>query len=176
MISKPMSEALNTHMNFELYSANIYLSMSSAANEMGLKGSANWFMVQYQEEMTHFMKFFNYLVDQGINITLTASKTVPNKYKSLLDMFEKTLGHEQLVTSRINDLVEQAVTEKDHASQIFLQWFVTEQIEEENNDRDIIAKLKMVGNNGHGVLMIDDGLGQRVFVPPVGGAAPFPVA
>ena len=171
-----MSDALNSHMNFELYSANIYLSMSSAANEMGLKGAANWFMVQYQEEMTHFMKFFNYLVEQGINITLTASKAVPNKYKSLLDMFEKTLGHEQAVTKGINNLMEQAVQEKDHATQIFLQWFVTEQIEEENNDRDIIAKLKLVGEKGHGVLMIDNELGSRTFVAPAGGAAPFPVA
>lgn len=176
MISTTMSAALNTHMNFELYSANIYLSMSSAANEMGLKGAAGWFMVQYQEEMTHFMKFYNYLIDQGINITLIASKAVPNKYASLLDMFEKTLAHEQIVTSRINDLAELAVKEKDHATQIFLQWFVTEQIEEENNDRDIIAKLKLVGKNGHGILMIDSNLGQRVFVAPVGGAAPFPVA
>jgi ferritin len=175
MISKEMAVSLNTHMNFELFSANIYLSMSSAANEMGLKGSANWFMVQYQEEMTHFMKFFNYLVDQGINITLTASKAVPNKYSSLLDMFEKTLAHEQIVTRRINELTEQAVKEKDHATQIFLQWFVTEQIEEENNDRDIIAKLKLVGSNGHGILMIDGDLGTRVFVAPPGGAAPFPV-
>ena len=176
MISKTMAEALNTHMNFELYSANIYLSMSSAANEMGLKGAATWFMVQYQEEMVHFMKFFNYLVDQGINISLTASKAVPNKYKSLLDMFEKTLAHEQVVTAKINDLAELAVVEKDHASQIFLQWFVTEQIEEENNDRDILAKLKLVGTNGHGILMIDSDLGARVFVAPPGGAAPFPVA
>ena len=176
MISKTTADALNNHMNFELYSANIYLSMSSAANEMGLKGAATWFMVQYQEEMTHFMKFFNYLVDQGINITLTASKAVPNKYKSLLDMMEKTLAHEQIVTGRINDLAELAVKEKDHASQIFLQWFITEQIEEENNDRDIIAKLKLVGNNGHGILMIDGDLGTRVFVAPPGGAAPFPVA
>jgi len=175
MISKTVAEALNTHMNFELYSANIYLSMSSAANEMGLKGAATWFMVQYQEEMVHFMKFFNYLVDQGINISLTASKAVPNKYKSLLDMFEKTLAHEQVVTAKINDLAELAVMEKDHASQIFLQWFVTEQIEEENNDRDILAKLKLVGTNGHGILMIDSDLGTRAFVAPPGGAAPFPV-
>lgn len=176
MISKTMATALNTHMNFELYSANIYLSMSSSANEMGLKGSATWFMVQYQEEMTHFMKFYNYLVDQGINITLLAAKAIPNKYSSLLDMFEKTLAHEQIVTSRINDLTEQAVKEKDHATQIFLQWFVTEQIEEENNDRDIIAKLKLVGKQGQGILMIDKDLGARTFVPPAGGAASFPVA
>jgi ferritin len=168
MISKKMAESLNKHMNLELYSAHLYLSMSSSANELGLKGAANWFMVQYREEMIHFMKFYAYLVDQGINITLQASKAVPNSYKSLLDMMQKTLTHEQLITSCINELSEQAVQEKDHASQIFLQWFVTEQIEEENNDRDLIAKLKLVGNNGHGILMIDAEMAQRVFVAPPG--------
>lgn len=168
MISKKMSDALNKHMNFELYSAHLYLSMASCANELGLKGAANWFMVQYREEMVHFMKFYTYLVDQGINVALLASKAVPNAYSSLLEMMQKTLAHEQLITSRINDLSEQAVQEKDHATQIFLQWFVTEQIEEENNDRDLIAKLKLVGDNGHGILMIDAEMGQRVFVPPAG--------
>lgn len=168
MISKKMSEALNTHMNLELFSANLYLSMSSAAQEKGLKGSANWFMVQYREEMVHFIKFYTYLVDQGINVTLTASKQVPNSYKTLLEMMEKTLEHEQMITKCINELSELAVKDKDHATQIFLQWFVTEQIEEENNDRDLIAKLKLVGDNGYGVLMIDSEMAARVFVQPVG--------
>lgn len=175
MISPKMAESLNKHMNLELFSAHLYLSMSSCANELGLKGAASWFLVQYQEEMIHFMKFYRYLVDQGINVSFPAGKAVPNKYKHLLEMFEKTLVHEQLITSCINELTEQAVKEKDHASQIFLQWFVTEQIEEENNDRDIIAKLKLVGNNGHGVLMIDAELGQRVFTPPPGGTVPIQV-
>jgi ferritin len=171
MISKQMADSLNKHMNLELYSAHLYLSMSSCANSLGLKGAANWFMVQYREEMVHFMKFYTYLVDQGENIRLEAGKAVPNKYKSLLEMMEKTLVHEQLITKCINELSEQAVQEKDHASQIFLQWFITEQIEEENNDRDLIAKLKLVGNNGHGILMIDGEMAQRVFVQPVGAPA-----
>ncbi len=168
MISGKMSESLNKHMNFELQSAHLYLSMSSSANEMGLKGAANWFMVQYREEMIHFMKFYTYLVDQGTNITLLASKAVPNNYKSLLELMQKTLAHEQVITSCINELSEQAVKEKDHATQIFLQWFVTEQIEEENNDRDLLAKLKLVGDNGHGILMIDAEMAQRVFIVPPG--------
>ena len=168
MISKKMAESLNTHMNIELFSAHLYLVMSSCANDLGLKGAANWFFVQYREEMIHFMKFYTYLADQGIVITIPASKAVPNKYKSLLEMMQKTYLHEQMITSCINNLSEQAVQEKDHATQIFLQWFVTEQIEEENNDRDLIAKLKLVGDNGHGVLMIDGEMGQRMFVPPVG--------
>ena len=168
MISKKMADSLNNHMNLELYSSHIYLSMSSCANEMGLKGAANWFMVQYREEMVHFMKFYAYLVDQGMNIELLPSKAVPNTYKSLLEMVQRTLTHEELITKCINELSEQAVQEKDHATQIFLHWFVTEQIEEESNDRDLIAKLKLVGDNGHGILMIDAEMAQRVFVQPVG--------
>ena len=172
MISKKMADALNKHMNLELFSAHLYLSMSSCSNEMGLKGAANWFMVQYREEMVHFMKFYTYLIDQGINISLPAGKAVPNRYKSLLEMFEKTLAHEQLITACINELTEQAVKEKDHATQIFLQWFVTEQIEEENNDRDLIAKLKLVGDHGVALFMIDNELAARTLSPtamPAGG-------
>ncbi len=168
MISKAMSESLTTHLNFELYSANQYLVMSSYANEMGLKGAANWFMVQYREEMLHFMRFYTYLTDQGVVISIPASKAVPDSYSSLLEMLEITLAHERIITTCINDLSEQAVVEKDHATRIFLQWFVTEQIEEENNDRDLIAKLKIVGDNGHGILMIDAEMAQRVFVVPAG--------
>jgi len=168
MISKKMADSLNKHMNVELSSAHLYLCMSSCASEMGLKGAANWFLVQYREEMVHFMMFFNYLIDQGINVSLLAAKAVPNSYKSMLEMMQKTLAHEQMITSCINELSEQAVTEKDHATRIFLQWFVTEQIEEENNDRDLIAKLKLVGNNGQGILMIDGEMLARVFVPPAG--------
>jgi ferritin len=163
-----MADSLNNHMNLELYSSHIYLSMSSCANEMGLKGAANWFMVQYREEMVHFMKFYAYLVDQGVNVELLPSKAVPNTYKSLLEMMQRTLTHEELITKCINELSEQAVQDKDHATQIFLHWFVTEQVEEENNDRDLIAKLKLVGDNGHGILMIDAEMATRVFVQPVG--------
>lgn len=163
-----MSDSINSHMNLELFSANLYLVMSSCANEMGLKGAANWFFVQYREEMVHFMKFYTYLSDQGAVVSIPASKAVPNKYKSLLEMMQKTLAHENMITACINNLSEQAVQEKDHATQIFMQWFVTEQIEEENNDRDLIAKLKLVGDNGHGILMIDAEMAQRVFVPLAG--------
>ncbi|MDR3578739.1 MAG: ferritin [Oryzomonas sp.] len=168
MISKKMADSLNNHMNLELYSSHIYLSMSSCANEMGLKGAANWFMVQYREEMVHFIKFYTYLVDQGVNVEFLPSNAVPNAYKSLLEMMQRTLSHEELITKCINELSEQAVQDKDHATQIFLQWFVTEQVEEENNDRDLIAKLKLVGDNGHGILMIDAEMATRVFVQPVG--------
>ena len=166
MISNKMGIDLNNHMNLELFSANLYLSMSASAHSMGLKGAANWFMIQYQEEMTHFFKFYNYLLDQDCKIKLNAVEAVPSDFSSLLDMFEKTLIHEQLITSEINKLMTEALKENDHATRIFLNWFVTEQLEEENNDRDIIAKLKLVGDNGQGLLLIDQELAQRVFVPP----------
>lgn len=171
MLDKKMYGALNKHMNIELYSAYLYLSMSSYANSMGLKGAANWFMVQYHEEMVHFMKFYNYLNSQGSCVSLSAMSAPPSQYKSLPDMFEQTLKHEQFITRCINDLTDLALKEKDHASYIFLQWFVTEQIEEEENDRDILGKLKLIGDNGHGLLMLDNELAARVFVPPPASAA-----
>ncbi|BDV42362.1 ferritin [Geotalea uraniireducens] len=170
MLSKKMSSALNKHLNIELYSAQLYLSMSSYANSIGLKGAANWFMVQYQEEMVHFMKFYMYLNSQGECVSLGPVEAPPNNFPSLLGMFEATLKHETFITSCINELSELAVKEKDHASRIFLQWFVTEQIEEEENDREIIGKLKLVGDNGYGLLLLDNELGTRVFTPPAAAA------
>ncbi len=166
MLSKKMYTSLNKHMNTELYSAYLYLNMSAAANAMGFKGAATWFNVQYQEEMIHFMKFYTYINSQGEQAAVKEMAAPPASFASLLDLFEKTLQHEQSITRWINELVELAVTEKDHATQIFLQWFITEQIEEEENDREIIAKLKLIGDNGYGLLMLDTELGTRVFTPP----------
>jgi ferritin len=166
MISTDMATALNKHLNMELYSAQLYLSMSSYANYIGLKGAATWFMVQYQEEMAHFMKFYGYINSQGEQVQLGPIQASPADFASLLDLFEKTLAHEQIITRCINDLIDLALTGKDHATQIFLQWFVTEQIEEEENDREIIAKLKLIGDNGQGLLMLDNELAKRVFTPP----------
>jgi ferritin len=166
MLSKKMSAALNKHLNTELFSANLYLNMSSAAQAMGFKGTSNWFMVQYQEEMVHFMKFYTYLNSQGEQAAVSEMPAPATKFESLLTMYERTLTHEQGITKWINELFELAVKEKDHATQIFLQWFVTEQVEEEENDRDIIAKLKLIGDNGYGLLMLDGELGARVFTPP----------
>jgi ferritin len=171
MISKKMAAAINNHLNQELYSAQLYLSISSYANYIGLKGAANWFMVQYQEEMVHFMKFYGYINSQGEHVHLGPINAVPAEFSSFLDLFEKTLAHEQTITRWINDLMDLAIKEKDHATRIFLQWFVTEQIEEEENDREIIAKLRLIGDNGQGLLMLDNELGTRVFVPPPASAA-----
>ena len=167
MISENMIDALNGQINKEIYSAYLYMSMSAGSTYAGLNGFANWFMVQYQEEMTHAMKIYDYVNDRGAQVKLAAIAQPPIDFDSALDMFEKTLEHEEFVTKSINELVDLAIKENDHATNIFLQWFVTEQIEEESNDNEIIAKLKLVGGEGNGLFMLDKELAQRVFVPPV---------
>ncbi|MBE0517404.1 MAG: ferritin [Methanophagales archaeon] len=166
MLSEKMEEALNKQLNNELYSAYLYLSMSAYSTYIGLKGFANWFMVQYQEETVHALKFYNYILDQGGRVKLMAIAQPMAEFKSPMDLFEKTLQHEKFITKCINDLVDHAIAEKDHAANIFLQWFVTEQIEEEGNDNEIIAKLKLVGEDGPALLMLDKELASRVFKPP----------
>jgi len=166
VLSEKMVEALNKQINREIYSAYLYLSMSAYSTFKGLKGFANWFMVQYQEEMTHTMKIYDYVNDQGGKVKLMTVAEPPTEFGSPLEMFEKTLEHEKFVTKCINDLVDLAIERKDHATRIFLQWFVTEQIEEEANDNEIITKLKLVGKEGNGLFMIDKELASRVFVSP----------
>lgn len=165
MLSNNMLSALNKQINKEIYSAYLYMSMSAYSQYTGLKGFANWFMVQYNEEMEHAMKIYTYVNDQGEQVKLMAIDEPPVEFDSPLDMFEKTLDHEKFITKSINELVDIAIAEKDHATVIFLQWFVTEQIEEEGNDNDIINQLKLVGDNGNGLIMIDRELGSRVFTP-----------
>lgn len=165
MLTKKMVQALNKQLNNEMYSAHLYMSMSAHSTFIGLKGFANWFMVQYQEEMVHAMKIYDYINDQGGQVKLMAITQPPTEFGSSLDMFQKTLKHEKFITKSINDLVNLAIKEKDHATNIFLQWFVTEQIEEEANDNEIISKLKLAGK-GNGLFMIDKELAARIFVPP----------
>jgi len=165
MLNNTMLDELNKQINREIYSAYLYMSMSAYSQYIGLKGFANWFMVQYNEEMEHAMKIYTYVNDHGAQVKLMAIDEPPAEFDSALDMFEKTLEHEQFITKSINDLVDLAITEKDHATEIFLQWFVTEQIEEEGNDNDIISQLKLIGDNGNGLLMLDRELGNRVYTP-----------
>jgi len=165
MLSEKMEEALNEQINKEMYSAYLYMAMSAHSKHIGLDGFANWFMVQYQEEMTHAMKIYDYINEQGGKVKLKAIKEPPSEFESPLDMFEKTLEHEKFITKSINELMDLAIKENDHATQIFLHWFVTEQIEEEANDNEIIAKLKLVGD-GNGLFMLDKELAARTFTPP----------
>lgn len=137
------------------------MSMSAHSNNVGLKGFANWFMVQYHEEMLHAMKMYEYVQRQGAEIKLAAIAAPPTRFESPMDMFTQTLAHEQYITQSINELMELAISEKDHASQIFLEWYVTEQVEEEENDNDIIAQLKWIKDNPQGLMMLDRELATR---------------
>ena len=159
MISNAMRTRMNEQINRELYSAYLYLSMSAHAERVNLKGTAAWFMAKHTEEMTHALKMYRYLLDQDAAVELTAVAAPPVTADGVLTMFEDTLAHEREVTASINALVDQALSEKDHATNIFLQWFVTEQIEEEATVNDVIGRLKLFGDQGQGLLMIDNELG-----------------
>lgn len=166
MLNKKMEEALNQQINRELYSGYLYMSMSAYSTSIGLKGFATWFMVQYHEEMFHAMKIYEQMSRRGNKVILAAIETPPSDFRSPLDMLEKTLKHEQTMTRNINELMDLAIADKDHATQIFLQWYVTEQIEEEENDNDIISRLKLIGKDPNGLFMIDKELGARTVAVP----------
>jgi len=167
MISEKMNAALNAQVTKEMYSAYLYMAMSSYSNSIGLKGFANWFMVQYHEEMFHAMKLYEYIHSQSGAVILKAIVEPPAAFEGPLDMLTRTLAHEQMVTRSINDLMEIAISEKDHATRIFLQWYVTEQVEEEENDNDIIDQLKLIGDNPQGLMMLDRELAQRAATVPL---------
>lgn len=166
MISKKMAKAINKQINAELYSSYLYFAMSSHATFVSLKGIANWMYVQAKEEMTHALRFCNYLADQGEQAVMEAVGQPPTAFKSALDMFHETLKHEKIVTARIHELANLGMQEKDHATLALLQWFITEQVEEEKNATEIIGLLKMAGDNKGALLMLDKDLAARTFVPP----------
>jgi ferritin len=166
MISKKMVQTINSQINKEIYSAYLYLAMAASAETSGFKGAANWLKVQYHEEMFHAMKFYEYLADQGADIKLMAIAEPPAKFPSLLDIFTKTLAHEQTVTASINNIMELAIAEKDHASQALLAWYVTEQVEEEKNATEILTTLKMIGSNTSALFLYDKELGARMVTIP----------
>lgn len=166
MINKQMEKALNEQVNREMYSAYLYMAMSAYSTRNGLKGFANWFMVQYHEEMVHAMKIFEYITRQGGAVRLSAINEPSTDFNGPLDMFKRTLEHEKFITKSINDLVNLAVEQKDHATNIFLQWYITEQIEEEDNDNDIISKLEMIGDSKDGIFMLDKELAARMTTVP----------
>lgn len=167
MLSKKMEAALNEQINAELFSAYLYLSMSAWFEGKNLKGFANWMYIQWQEETAHAMKFFNYVNERGGTVVLKAIDKPKATWKSIIEVYAETLKHEQHVTSLINNLVNIAVAEKDHASNNFLQWFVAEQVEEEATAGEILEELKLIEGKGPALLMIDREMRQRVFTPPV---------
>lgn len=166
MISKNLQKTLIEQLNKEFHSAYIYLGMSAYCSKEGFNGASKWFLIQYQEEVAHGMKMFKYLEDQHVCIELPAIKGVKVDYKSLLDVFKKSLAHEQYMTKNLNDLSDLAMKDKDHATYNLLQWYVTEQVEEEATVSEIIDHIKLVGDNGYGLYTIDKELGIRVFNNP----------
>jgi len=166
MMSERMQEAINKQINAELYSAYLYMSMSAWFESIALPGFANWMHVQAKEETTHAMRFYNHLVERSVRAKLLPIEGPEQEWKSPLDAFEVTLNHEYKVTSLINDLVNLAIEDRDHATNSFLQWFVNEQVEEESNAQAMIDKLKLIGEDKSGLFMVDRELALRVFVPP----------
>ena len=166
MISEKMQEALNGQLNAELYSSYLYLSMAAYFQDLNMPGFANWMRVQAQEEDSHAMKFYNFINERGGRVILKSIDGPPTEWDSPLAAFEAVLEHEQKVTGLINDLVELALAEHDHATNIFLQWFVTEQVEEEDSANDVIQQIKMIGEAKSGLFMLDRELGQRTFTAP----------
>ncbi len=156
-----MEEAFNKQLNAELYSAYMYLSMTAWFESRNLTGFASWMKAQVVEEVEHAMKFYSFINERGGRVKLSEIAGPPTDWESPLDVFEAAFKHEQYVTSLINDLMEMALKERDHASQIFLQWFVTEQVEEEANFGSILERLRMIGEQTGPLFMMDRELGQR---------------
>ncbi|MBN2259071.1 MAG: ferritin [Clostridiales bacterium] len=167
MISKKIVDTINAQINEELFSSYLYLSMAAYFENMSLTGFANWMRIQAQEEQFHAMKFFDYLIERGGEVELLAIEKPENKWDSILIAFEETLKHEEHITERINNLVSIAFDEKDYAAQNFLQWYVDEQVEEEAAASQILEQLRFLGENKHGLLMLDREFRTRVFTPPV---------
>ncbi len=161
VLNHEMQEALNRQINAELFSSYLYLSMSAWLDAQGLKGMAHWMRTQAQEETLHALKFIDFVSERDGRVLLTSIDAPQTEWKSPLAVFEHTCEHEAHVTALIGQLVDQAVHTKDHAANGFLQWFVTEQVEEEATVRDIRDKLKMIGDTGAMLYMIDQELGQR---------------
>jgi ferritin len=166
MLKKKMLKALNDQINAEMYSSYLYLSMETYFQSISLTGFAAWMRAQVQEELMHGMKFYGFVNERGGKVTLEAIAKPESTWASPLAAFEAIQKHEEHVTSLINDLVDLAISEKDHATNNFLQWFVSEQVEEEASVGAIVDKLRMIQDNPSGLFMIDAELGKRVFTMP----------
>ena len=161
MISEKMQEALNGQLNAELYSSYLYLAMSAYFQDINLGGFANWMRVQAQEELQHAMKFLDFINERGGKVVLTQVDGPKVEWGSALEAFQEAHQHECKITGLINGLVDLALGERDHAANAFLQWFVTEQVEEEASVQEISARLKLVGERGGALFMLDNELGKR---------------
>ena len=164
MLSDKMQKELNNQINAEFWSAYLYLSMNAYFEGKNLPGFANWMNIQYQEETTHALKLFKYVYERGESVLLQPIEEVKTAWKDEIEIFQDTLDHERHVTALINNLVNIAIEEKDHATNNVLQWFVSEQVEEEAGVEEILGQLQMLEGNKHGLLMLDRELKQRTFI------------
>jgi ferritin len=161
MITKAMQDAINDQIQKELFSSYLYLSMAAYFEDRNLAGFANWMRKQADEEREHGMKLFEHMLERGGRVLLKTIEAPRTDWKSSLELFEEVAGHEAKVTASINALYELALKEKDYPAQVMLQWFITEQVEEEKNAADILANLKLIEERGTAVLMLDHRLGKR---------------
>jgi ferritin len=160
-MNKVMQDALNEQINKELFSAYLYLSMAAYFEDRNLSGFAHWLRVQEAEERAHAMKFYDFIVERGGKVTLKAIGAPKTEWKSTMEAAEEVVAHEAGITASINALYELALKEKDYPAQIMLQWFITEQVEEEKNAAEVVANLKLIEERGTAVLMLDKSLGKR---------------
>jgi ferritin len=161
MISKAMQDAVNEQINKELFSSYLYLSMAAYFEDRNLPGFSRWLRVQVDEERQHGMKFYDFLVDRGGRVELKAIAAPQKEWTSSLEAFKEVQAHEAHVTASINALYELALAEKDYPAQVLLQWFISEQVEEEKNAAEIVAQLELIESHGTAVLMLDHRLGKR---------------
>lgn len=166
MLKENVQKVLNEQLNAELYSSYLYLSMSTYFQSVELKGFANWMRVQAQEELSHAMKFYDYVNKSGGRVILKEISAPQTEWNSPRAAFEHVFKHEQKVTSLIDNLVGLASKEKDHATNDFLQWFVKEQVEEESSANEVLEKVKLIGDKSSELQILDQKLGKRVFTPP----------
>jgi ferritin len=161
MLNKKVQDALNEQLNAELYSSYLYVAMSAYFEATNLRGFAHWMRVQAKEEQDHAMKFYGHVVDRRGRVTLKPIEGPRAEWASPVAAFEDTLAHERKVTGLINALLKLANEHKDTATAAFLQWFVTEQVDEEANADEVVQKLKLIGDSTSALFMLDSVLGQR---------------
>lgn len=162
MLNKKVEEIMVAQVEKEMYSANLYLSMASWAERNGFSGVSKWMLAQSQEEVDHSVKFVSYINSRGGKAIVSALAAPPSEFEDIKDLFEKTLEHEQYVTQTINEIVKVTIEENDYTTSQWMQWFVTEQIEEEENVNSILDKIKLLGNSGNYYHFDNDILGMRV--------------
>jgi ferritin len=161
MLTKKVEKALNDQLREELQSAYAYLGMSAFCESESLPGFAHWLRTQWQEELEHAMKFYNFIIDRAGRVALESLEKPPAAYKSVLDVFERALDHERKVTRSIHDLYALVEREKDYASQAWLDWFATEQVEEEKNVGQVVDDLRRIGDRPDALVILDRELAQR---------------